>query len=398
MKRIARALPMVIVLVLAGCRGGEEEVMPKFSRGNRLAPRHIPPGRDAPAAPPKSEWKLPSHLALSDRSLDVSPDRRLAVVWGERGLDTRTRKSCWVLDLQTGKIEDLSDGADEAVAAIIHDTQRASFSPDATRLLISAEGGESACVVELSRGEVTLITKPYGVLWVGDRLLFSRSDGKSAICSVAGEIQERPNLRGCVIASDPSGTKLLLQFPNAAVVSSKGEVLRKFGPACDRDLPLLSRSGNWAGVFCAEEDGWGYSLVSTTTDEKLRLARPWGATLALTDDGDSILPFGGEDNGFLGLMTGGRPDGPTTTGILFWPKDDEPLNSKEQDSREERSRDKPPGKSQVIADKATAFTVLGKELFFVQAEGDERTLRAVPLPQPGASSPATKPPTAREKR
>jgi hypothetical protein len=155
---------------------------------------------------------------------------------------------------------------------------------------------------------------------------------------------------------------------DAIVVSPEGTVLRRLAHACDRDEPRLSRSGNWAGVFCkGDDDSWAYSVVSTTTDKVYRLKRPWGTTFALTDDGDSIFLVRGE----MGID------------VVFWPKEDEqwkPTNGA------------PPGrglgwsalskgKSQVIARKATAVTLLGKELFFVQADGKNLVLKAVALPE-----------------
>jgi hypothetical protein len=41
----------------------------------------------------------------------------------------------------------------------------------------------------------------------------------------------------------------------------------------------------------------------------------------------------------------------------------------------------PKGKSQVLAHKAMAVAVLGDEIFVVQVSGDERILRAIPLPK-----------------
>jgi hypothetical protein len=51
----------------------------------------------------------------------------------------------------------------------------------------------------------------------------------------------------------------------------------------------------------------------------------------------------------------------------------------------------PKGKSQIIARKAMALTLLGKELFVVQADRDERVLQAVALPEIEVSSPADAP-------
>ena len=58
MKHTASFLRVVVLIAFTGCGGG-----PSFSPGERL---NIKPALkpNAPASPPKTEWKLPSHLAL----------------------------------------------------------------------------------------------------------------------------------------------------------------------------------------------------------------------------------------------------------------------------------------------------------------------------------------------
>jgi hypothetical protein len=41
----------------------------------------------------------------------------------------------------------------------------------------------------------------------------------------------------------------------------------------------------------------------------------------------------------------------------------------------------PKGKSQVLANNVMAVTLLGGEIFVVQGTGDERSLKAIPLPE-----------------
>src|SRR5262249_44891663 len=135
------------------------------------------------------------------------------------------------------------------------------------------------------------------------------------------------------------------------------------------------------------------SVVSTTTDKVYRLRRPWGATFALTDNGDSIFLVGGGTSTFGAIMTGGTDPKVTNADLVFLPKKDDPWKS---------TKGAPPGptipvlvwtaqrkgKSEIIVRKAMALTLLGKELLFVQAEGDERVLKAVGLPEKQAPSPA----------
>jgi hypothetical protein len=233
-----------------------------------------------------------------------------------------------VIDLQTAEIEDLADRSDGKVAAIVHDPARAAFSLDGKHLLVCARGGETACILELSTGQTSVVTGlvQSDILWIGHRLLVSSGwRQRPEVFSIAGERQEQPKVRGRIIASDPTGTKLLMWFPDVSVVSPEGEVIRKFGAhSCDKEVPLLSRSGNWTGVFCEEKDGWAYSVVSTTTDQVLRLRRPWGATFALTDNGDSIFAVGGGDSTFGAVMSGGQRVEATTADIVFWPREDDP--------------------------------------------------------------------------
>ena len=310
-----------------------------------------------------------------------------------------------MIDLQTRKVEDLLNKSDGRIAEIVRDPRRVAFSPEGTRLLISARDEKTACVLDLSTGETVVIDRLGGssIFWIGNRLLFSGHGNHSRICDVAGGRQEQAKVCGRIIASDPTGTKLLLDYP-ATVVNLDGQVLREFGgSACDKEVPLLSRSGNWAGVFCDGEDGWAYSVVSTTTDMVYRLRRPWGATFALTDNGDSIFLVGGGNSTFGAVMTGGHGIKATTADIVFWPKEDDPWKSTPGRRRGPTFNDilwnaMPKGKSQMIAKNAMALTLLDKELFFVQAEGHERILKAVPLPETQVSPPPRGSRTSREKR
>ena len=376
--------------------------LPTFRPGERLAIGEFSRSSGS-ASPSKTEWKLPSGLALLQDSIDVSFDRKLAVIWGNRVLGEDVRKSCWVVDLRTAGVEDLLTKSNGRVATIVRDPARATFSPDGKRLLISALGGETACIIDLSTGETTVVSglKHSDILWIGNRLLVSSGwSTHPEVFSITGEREVQPKVRGWILASDPTGTKLVLAYP-AAVVNLEGEVLRDFGShSCDRELPLLSRSGNWAGIFCNLNHEWAYSVVSTTADEALRLRRPWGATLALTDNGDSIFAVGGQHNTFGAVMAGGQPVEATTVDIVFWPKEDDPLKSTKGAPDGPTFNDlvwnsMPKGKSRIIASKVMALTLLGKEVFFVQAEGDDRVLKAIPLPESQAPLPNTEP-TVRE--
>ena len=257
--------------------------LPTFCQGERLVISEPISRPNASASRSRTEWKLPSGLALLQDSIDVSFDRKWAVVWGDRVLGKDARKSCWLIDLQTAGIEDLLTTSDGKVAAIVRDLVGATFSPDGKHLLIAARGGETACVLDLSTAETTVVSglEHSRILWLGNRLLVSSGWRKcSEIFSITGERQEPLKVRGQILASDPAGTTLVLDCP-PAVVNLEGKVLRDFGGnSCDSELPLLSRSGNWVGIFCNVNDEWAYSVVSTTTDRVFRLRRPWGETLA----------------------------------------------------------------------------------------------------------------------
>lgn len=265
--------------------------------------------------------------------------------------------------------------------------------PNGKHLLITANDYESACILDLSTRKSVVVGRTGTILWIGNRLLFESWPSPSEIRDVAGRLLEK-KLLSDVIASDPTGTKLLVGSLNPVVISPEATVLRELGgSACDKERPLLSRSGNWAGVFCEGKDGWAYSVVSTTTDKVYRLRRPWGATLALTDNGDSIFALGDKNSTFGTIMRGGRTVEATTADIVFWPKEDDPWKSTKGAPPGPRFNDilwnaMPKGKSQIIARKAMALTLFGKELFFVQADGNERVLKAVALPEIEVSSPA----------
>jgi hypothetical protein len=373
--------------------------LPAFRPGESLAIGESTSRPGGSASPSRTEWKLPSGLALLRDSIDVSFDRKSAVIWGDRVLGKDVKKSCWVVDLRTGGIEDLLAKSHGKVATIVRDPARVTFSPDGKRLLISAPGGESACIIDLSTGETTVLSglERSHILWMGNRLLVSSGwRNHPEVFSITGERQAQPRVRGRIIASDPTGSKLVLDDP-PAVVNLEGNVLRSFGgPSCDKEVPLLSRSGNWAGIFCNQNDEWAYSVVSTTTDEVLRLRRPWGATLALTDNGDSIFAVGGQHSTFGAVMSGGQPVEATTVDIVFWPKEDDPWKSTKGAPDGPSFNDlvwnnMPKGKSRIIANKVMALTLLGKEVFCVQAEGDDRVLKAIPLPEAQAPLPNTEP-------
>jgi hypothetical protein len=351
---------------------------------------------DPPRLAAKTDWKLPSGLVLSQRSVDVSFDRKRAVVWGQRVVGKASTESCWLVNLETAEIEDLLSKCDEKAARILRDPKDARFSPDGKHLLINASGEKGACVLDLGTRKSVVVSVPENgaIMWFGNRLLIGGLTG-CEIRGVAGNLQEKKALSG-VIACDPAGRKLLVQFPSPMVVSPEATVLREFGgTACDKEDPQLSRSGNWAGVSCEGKDGWAYSVVSTTTDKVYRLRRPWGATFALTDNGDSIFLVGGGRSTFGAVMTGGHDPKVTTADVVFWPKEDDPWESTKGAPAGPSATDllwnyMPKGKSDIIARKAMALTLLGHELFFVQAEGDERFLKAVALPETQASSPAGK--------
>jgi hypothetical protein len=351
--------------------------------------RGVEPGTPDPApSPVKTEWRLPSSLSLRSQSLDVSSDRKSAVVWGKSTADAEARNSCWLIDLQTGKTEDLSAQVGDEAATSIRNPKGASFSPDGKQLLVSAADGKNICILDLSTRKAILITRPdrFQALWFGERLLLSVAGKPAEVCDATGRRVEELKLQAQILAGDPTGSKLLVITKDAvmAVASPEGKVLRELasqGDCCPRDKPLLSRFGNWAGVYCMNKNEWSYCLVSTTTDEVFRLRRPWGATLALTETGDSIFLTSGKGDTFSATTRGGEG-----CSVVFWPKDDDPWKSTEGAAGGPESKDlianrMPRGNSQVLADKAMAVALLGGELFVVKASADERMLKAIPLPQ-----------------
>ena len=260
MRHTAVILASAVFFVCWGCRGKAEAA----------------PARDLQTPPRRTEWKLLSGLTLLQGSLDISFDRKLGVVWGERTLDMVHKKSYWLIDLQTGEVEDLLIKFEEKAADIVRGSEDVRFSPDGKHLLISAHYCKSARIFDLSTRKCVVVGggEYRTILWVGNRLLFE-SLHSSEIRDVAGKVLEKKLLDN-VIASDPTGKKLLVGWPRPMVISPEATILREFGDsACDKETPLLSRSGNWAGVFCKGEDGWAYSVVSTTTDKVYRLRRPW---------------------------------------------------------------------------------------------------------------------------
>jgi hypothetical protein len=378
MHNSATVLPSAILIACLAYRAGADAVA----------------NADPPTIAPKTEWKLLSGLTLSRRSVDISFDRRQAVVWGQRVLGKASTESCWLVNLETAEVEDLLSKCEEKAAGILRDPKDARFSPDGKHLLITAIGEKGACVLDLgTRKSVAVSVGENGtIMWFGNRLLIGGSNG-CEIRDVAGKLQVKKALSG-VIASDPTGRKLLVQSSDPMVVSPEATVLREFGGnACDKERPQLSRSGNWAGVFCEGKDGWAYSVVSTTTEKVYRLRRPWGATFALTDNGDSIFLVGGRMSTFGAIISGGHDPKVTTADVVFWPKEDDPWKSTQGAPDGPSESDLvwnaiPKGKSEIIARKAMAVTLLGNELFFVQADGDERFLKAIALPEAKSSPPA----------
>lgn len=165
-----------------------------------------------PTSAPKTEWTLLSGLMLSQRSVDISFDRRLAAVWGERMLGNKSTKSCWLINLQSAEFEDLLSKREEKAARIVGDPKDARFSPDGKYLLITANNEKDACVLDLGTRKSVLLSvgeRGGGIMWIGNRLLI---DGWNSceIRDVAGKLQEKKALNG-VIASDPTGKKLLVQ-------------------------------------------------------------------------------------------------------------------------------------------------------------------------------------------
>ncbi len=170
-------------------------LLPRFRQGEKLVIWAAASGLNVPVSPPKNEWKLFSGLALLSSSVDVSSDRKLAIVWGERTFGNETRKSCWLIDLQTAEIEDLSTTSNGKVAAIVRDPARATFSPDGKHLLISAQGGQTAFILDHSTGNTIAISglERSDILWSGNRLLILAGWREHPeVFSIAGERQEQP--------------------------------------------------------------------------------------------------------------------------------------------------------------------------------------------------------------
>ena len=105
MQNIAAIFPSVVLIASFGCSAAEGAA----------------PNTDPPKSTAKTEWKLLSGLMLAQRSVDISFDRRLAVVCGQRVLDKASAKSCWLINLDSAEIEDLLSKCDEKAARIVGD-------------------------------------------------------------------------------------------------------------------------------------------------------------------------------------------------------------------------------------------------------------------------------------
>jgi hypothetical protein len=170
---------------------------------------------------------------------------------------------------------------------------------------------------------------------------------------------ERLKVCGELLGSDITGERLLvktnkndpamppkLNEETVAVVTPNGKVLREIALAnniCDKDTPLLSRQGNFAGAYCTGNPGfddWCRRIVPLGDGESIYLPIGWGA-LAISETG-GCLSMEGSD-------------------LRFWTRD---------------------GKCHDVADYVMAGTILGNEIFFIKA-GATAILRAVPIPQSG---------------
>ena len=120
-------------------------------------------------------WKLLSGLKLDMRSLDVSPDSKLALFWGSQPADPQPRKSCWTVDLGTGQIDDLLALAGPETAAAIGPCKEARFSPGGRHVAILSATTKAACIVELATHKAVVpaayVLSVPNLFWAGIPLL-----------------------------------------------------------------------------------------------------------------------------------------------------------------------------------------------------------------------------------
>ena len=109
---------------------------------------------------PKTEWKLLSGLTPRNaRSMFRSTEDGLSS--GAKGyLAKHRQKSCWLIDLETAKIEDLLSRCEQkGTRSIVGNAKDARFSPDGKHLRIQARMEQkSACVFDFGTGRSVVVS------------------------------------------------------------------------------------------------------------------------------------------------------------------------------------------------------------------------------------------------
>ncbi|MCY2931642.1 MAG: hypothetical protein NTV86_19550 [Planctomycetota bacterium] len=338
-------------------------------------------GQGVPASGPagRTEWKLPDDLEA--RGVDVSADRRWAVVWGELGEGQPEGKArtavCYLVDLQAGQRTDVLGQVlrreDPRIAP-----EEASFSPDGTHLAVLVQVGREAYFRNKDQGGhralVGLVDlKTLGVvriisddrkcfLWVGNAPVLStawESSESSERYNLLGYFEPEDLLEMVVLASDRTGTKLLAwtHRPRAQTVPAddkyesvfgladgQGKILRELPrPACPAVSCRLSPRGRFCTIFSGHLH---LDVISLETGGIVTIPdADWECEpLAVTDTGEGIM-----------IRRAGTDDA-----IEYWSSQ---------------------GKRKVIVPYKTVATIAGEEVFFVEYREEGCALKAIPLPR-----------------
>jgi len=214
-----------------------------------------------------------------------------------------------------------------------------------------------------------------GMAWAGNCLLLDRWDqashsyGPIESYDLAGKRGEDLKLCGWLMGGDRDGKKLLVTTSRTAptktltseaykdsmvaVVTPEGKVLREVAPGgdiCDRDMPLISRHGNYVGAYCwnsPKRTPWSRRIDRMDGQETIYLPTGWGGAMAISETG--------------GCLCDGC-DSQKRTVLCFWTRD---------------------GKRHEVVKDPKAGTILDQEIFYIEATSEATTLRAAPLPQSG---------------
>ncbi len=350
--------------------------------------------QEQPPSLPPSEWQLAIDLVPNEASIDVSRDRNFAIVRLKGHSEAKVTHRSRLIELKTGRTFGPVDFPDKDFSNLLDIAGPVGFSADGTHAAFVSKDDRCAILnLETKRAKFVRLPQYAKVIWSGNQLLISTHEGKVVeTMDTAGRPTERLPLCGYVLASDSTGKKLLAYVRSGnptkdegdfdgwnkdlVVVTPDGEIVVVVAAEhtqCDKDEPVLSREGNYAGVYCWTEkmsEDWAYSLASTVTGEILRLDRMVGFNVAVTEHGDLIYLYP-EDERWI---------------VTFWPKHDNALRKAMDDASAPIHIDKfwtPFGTTNKIlqlSNAVLAATVLGDEIFTIECPAGKPIVKAYPLP------------------